>query len=376
MKNFVLIDHEPWTLRRKQLFYDLFKNAGLELTVLDLSQWLYNGLHNPDELLDVPYLTKIHNKQEFEVALSQLNPNQTIIVEEVFRIWQNRHVFNILAQRGFDCIKIELFGNTGLEESLFERLKSLKISQVFPIIKTKIETLKFQLYMKRKHIKPISNILSSNIFNRTIEFNHPDYDDYKFSEHQKLVEPPYIVFCDNYFPFHTDLKFFFNNKNLPDGKKYQATMKSYFDFLESKYKMPVVIAAHPKSAYKDGTFGKRPIIKYHTDDLIFYSSMVTLHMCNTISYVLLGDKPLAFIATDEYLRFPDSMKRRFYNLAVNKLGLNIYNLDKTNFEKIIFKKINSDLRKNYIYNYLTSIQTENRPNYVSLNNFAKSLNPT
>ena len=52
-------------------------------------------------------------------------------------------------------------------------------------------------------------------------------------------------------------------------------MRRYFDYLEEKYGMPVVIAAHPKSDYSGGEFGNRSIIKYKTDDLVFNARMVT-----------------------------------------------------------------------------------------------------
>lgn len=226
------------------------------------------------------------------------------------------------------------------------------------MIRGKCESLLLESYNSFNRIKGPSEIYSSSVFNQTKPLNHPDYEEYKFKPHRNIIGGDYIVFCDDYFPYHTDNIYFFNVKELPDGEKYHKTMIEYFDSLEQKYGIPVVIAAHPKSDYKSGTFGNRKIIKYHTADLTYNAAMVTLHLCNSISYSILANKPVAFITTDDYYLLPN-VKHNFKNLAENTLNLRIYNLDHCDMDDIEFKRIDSTIRENYIYNYLTSKQTEN-----------------
>lgn len=362
MKKFILLDHEPWTIRRKQLFYDLFAKAGIKLHVWDLSQWLYPGLSNPDELENTEYLTKVTDENEFVKLLNKETPEKIIFVEEVFRSWANRRIFKHISDLGFDTIKIELYGNTELRQSLIHKIKFINLKNLPKILKWRICAIETKLYNKINKIKQPVRLFSSNGNRyRTDAINHPDYESYKFRNHENIIEGDYIVFCDNYFPFHSDLTHFYKFKRLPDGKKYQKTMTRYFDYLEERYKMPVVIAAHPKSDYEGCEFGSRRIIKYRTDDLVYHSKMVTLHVCNSISYSILGDKPVAFVATSDYLKL-GHIRKTLDLLALETLGLTYSNLDEIDLNKITFKKIDGNLRKNYINSYLTSPATSELTN--------------
>lgn len=372
MKDFILIDHEPWTRARKERFYVMFEEAGIELKVLDLSQWLYPGFENPDILPDESYLTKIHSCEEFSDYLSRRNPEKTIIIEECFRNWHTKDVFKILSDFGFKTIKIELYGNTVIKERFSNKIKNMTFSQFFNAVKDKLQGLRLMRYYKRHGIKGPSELLSSNQFNRTLPFNHPDYEKIHFCGEKEIVDRPYIVFSDEYFPYHSDLKYLMKDKRKYSGEKYQMIMTRFFDYLEGKYKMPVIIAAHPKSEYKGNEFGNRQIIKYKTDNLIRYASMATLHICNTISFSLLKDIPIALVATDEYLKVK-YFKRILVNLSHNLLGLDYYNLDHVDFDKIEFRKVDKDKREDYIYSYLTSKETENKRNTELLREYLDKI---
>lgn len=368
MKEFILIDHEPWTLRRKQLFYDLFEAAGISLEVWDLSQWLYPGLKNPEEIAQASYLHKIGTEYEFVDLLRHKTPSNTIFVEEIFHQWQNRNIFKHLSKYGFYTIKIELYGNTIIQQSLWDKILNLKLNQLPKMIVGKINSIKFKMFNRINGIDDCPTLLfSSNAFMpHTNGFNHPDYEKLMFNEVPRIIENDYIVFCDIYSPYHSDLTYFLGLKKFPDGKKYQERMRTYFDFLEEKYNIPVVIAAHPKSNYKGGEFGNRKIIKYHTDSLVKYSKMVTMHICNTISYAILCNKPIAYVVTDDYLSLPNIQRQ--LKVLVNKiLGLDYYNIDDAGFEsKFSFAPVDSDKRNKYIYSYLTSKETAKIPNSQTL----------
>lgn len=373
MKEFILIDHEPWTKTRKELFYDMFKKAGVGLHVLDLSPWLYPGFENPDMLPDEPYLTKIYSDEEFSEYLSKKDPAKTIVVEECFRNWHTKEVFKILADLDFKTIKVELYGNTVVKESLRNKLRYMTPVRLLNALKDKREGFKLNRYYKNNNIETgPSEIISSNKLNRTKPFNHPDYERFRFDNKETLLGEKYIVFCDIYFPFHTDIQYFIKDKGQYSGEHYHTTMKRYFDYLEAKYKMPVVIAAHPKSDYKGDEFGNRKIIKYETDNLVKNASMATLHLCNAISFAILKDIPIALIGTADYFRIPD-IKRGLYNLSKNILGLDYYNLDHVDFGKIEFRKVDKDRREDYIYSYLTSKETEDKLNADTLREYLSDM---
>lgn len=372
MKKYILIDHEPWTVRRKELFLDLFNEAGIKLEVWDLSQWLHPGLQMSDEI-NGDYLTKVKSKKEFSLLLKSENPNSTILVEEIIKVWKNRKIYRLISDFGFDTLKIDQYGNGSVINSLRAKLANLTFSSLPGIIKRKFLGESLNLYDRIFQVKKPIRVFSSNKFvNRTDSFNHPDYERFRFMPHSKVVEGRYIVFCDTFFPYHPDLRHYYNLKNLPDGKKYQESMKCYFDFLESKYGIPVIIAAHPKADYMGNEFGSRRIIKYQTDNLIAHSDMVTLHICNSISYSILFDKPIAYVGTADYLKM-DNVKRLFPILANQTLGLEIYNIDKVDYSSIQFKKVDPELRRNYILNYLTSNSTKDLPNAENLKGVLANL---
>lgn len=368
MKKFILIDHEPWTIRRKQLFYDLFEKAGLHLEVWDISQWLYSGMNNPDTIEKAPYLHKINSISYFSTLLNNVDASDTIFIEEIFRVWKNRDVFRLLAEKGFKTVKIELYGNTCIKEPILHKIAHIDIKELTGILKNKFESFRYKLYNKQYRIpsKPYILFSSNSCSFYTHNFNHPDYERFRFEDEPRIIEEDYIVFCDIYFPYHPDLKYFWRVDNLPEGDKYHQLMKSYFDYLEDKFKLPVVIAAHPKADYKGNEFGNRRIIKYKTDSLVKYSKMVTMHICNTISYAILGDKPIAYIVTNDYLALPKIQRK--LDILVNKtLGLRYYNIEYPNYkDELKFEKIDKVRRAKYILDYLTSEETENIPNYKTL----------
>lgn len=373
MKKFILLDHEPWTLSRKQLFFDLFEKAGIQLEVWDLSQWLHSGLHNPDEIEKASYLSKFSCLKDFENHVAKLDCANTIVVEEVYRNWPNRQVFRILSKYKIPTIKIDLYANSTIPSSWMSRIKRISISSIFTIIKNRSKIIMFELYKSIYGIMPPIRYFSSNSNSgRTTAINHPDYEKFKFYPEPKLIEDKYIVFCDIYFPYHPDLVYFYRLKKIPNGKRYQQTLINFFDYLEEKYKMPVVVASHPKANYVGNEFGKRRIIKYKTDNLVAGASMVILHLCNTISYALLNDKPVAFIATNEYLSI-DHIRRFFPRLATETFDQKIFNLDIEDWDKIKFKRANRDTRTSYIYNYLTSPSTEDVENSQILFNELSKL---
>lgn len=357
MKKFILIDHEPWTLRRKELFYDLFEKAGIPLVVWDLSNWLYPGLHDSDEICEVDYMTKVYSEEQFKYLLKSEDSNKVIIVEEVFRNWDNRKVYKNLYRLGFNTIKIELYGNTVLKQNFISKIRSLNIKDLPRLIRLKYQSYLYKIYSKLYRIKkPIKLFSSNGIRWRTDCINHPDFENNKLLSHRDNLKEEYIVFCDIYFPYHPDLVHFFKVKSLPNAEHYQKSLRSFFDYIESKYNLPIIVAAHPKADYKGGEFGNREIIKYQTALLIKNANKVILHHCNSVSYAVLNDKPMVFIGTEEYLNLQNT-EMCLKLLATTTLGLPYYNIDKQSYSQIEFLKVSSEIREKYIHTYLTTPKT-------------------
>lgn len=369
MKKFILIDHEPFTKRRKELFYiEELINRGIDVEVWDISQYCFPTITIADTLQNEVYVTKISTLKELEVKLQSTPVFRSVFFLEFFRNWNNRELFRLLSDYSCYTIRMDLFANTYLKRSLFRRVKISLSKPLLSVVRNRFNAVRFTLYKKYYHVRFDQEYLSSSaIVPRTRSINHPDYEKYKFMPHERIVMGNYIVFCDIFFPLHPDFAYFYR-LHLSDGKHYQSVMCRFFDTLEEKYKMPVIIAAHPKADYKGYEFGGRKIIKYHTVDLVYFSQGVVLHNCNSISFSILANKPILFISTDEYESVFGGNIFEGLKLLASTLGKEVYNIEWEIESDMELTQVDDELRERYIYSYLTSKETENKKNIDQLCN--------
>lgn len=195
---------------------------------------------------------------------------------------------------------------------------------------------------------------------KTISINYFDYDDYLSvrTEDTKVIEGKYCVFLDDYLPFHPDFKML-NKKTLEPGKYFKA-LNSFFDFLEDKYELEVVIAAHPKSNYSKDRFRSRKVVKYLTNELVKNCDFAIAHATTSISFPILYKKSIVFIYTNEYkeLYLEDHMQLLFHWTSL--LNASLYNIDSLSGLEFRIPNVNFDKYEAYKYNYLTSAETEHK----------------
>ena len=373
MKNIVLIDHEPYSARRRDLFMvEDFINLGYKFEIWSISEYLFKGKYKVTDRLTVDYLRNVCSLNELETLIKYVDISNTVFIVECHNIWDNRKIYKLLSDYNCYTIKIDFYANSTIKKN-----KALKIKQFFSIrcgkiIKSKVKAFSFLLYKKYFKIKGYKKILSSSdIVKRTDKINHPDYEKFRFHNVDSIIKSEYIVFCDNFFPFHPDLINLLKYKKVPDGKSYQQTLSRFFDYLESVYKMPVIIAAHPKATYKGNEFGNRKIIRNQTVNLVKNCKMIVQHSSNSISYAILANKPIAFISTNDFEAFPQL--NHFLHTLAYSLGHNVYNLDKVPFEKVNLLPIENNYRQKYIYTYLTSPETENKRNWDIIREIIENL---
>lgn len=376
-KNIILIDHEPYSIRRKKLFYiDELISIGYNIIVWDISQFIFPGMKVTDEITE-SYLKKLYTLKDLDKSLNNTNIDDTIFFVECVNNWRTRKVFLLLSKYNCVTIRMDMYANTIIKECLTQKLKRFLSDSLFKIIRGKILLIAKKIYNKYHHINfPCYYLSSSAITNRTHKLNHPDYEQYKFLPHHSVVKGEYIVFLDTYFPYHPDLKHFyqFNSNDIAAcAKRYHDSLNNLFSFLEEKYKKPVIIAAHPKSEYTGKEFEGRKIIKYQTNNLVTNSSLVIMQTSNSISYVALANKPIIFIQTDASNQIP---RYKYATQALAQLfNKNTYNIDKmkNNFFEIDCSLLDDDKRQSYIYTYLTSKETENCKNIDIIKSFLKQL---
>lgn len=135
-------------------------------------------------------------------------------------------------------------------------------------------------------------------------------------------ENKHIVFLDEYEPFHPDFDRLGVKKISP--LEYFESLNSFFHLLENRYRVSVVIAAHPAAdltTYSD-YFRGRKVFKSQTASLVRDSVGVVGHTSTAIQFAFLYKKPACFVITNE-------MSRGFREpiiAAYKKYGFHFYNI--------------------------------------------------
>lgn len=364
MKKLVIITHEPLTRNLKRIFYiEEYRAAGFNVSIWDISAIANKGLKLNDQVEDEAIII-VDNLNQMDSLLNSNDNKNTIYIPQVPYSWKNREIIKLLSDHQAYCIQIEYYANAYTKTTLKEKLlKLLQFERYAELAKIKIEQKAYKIFCSKHNINiPQQNFTSLALDKTATSYiNHPDYESYLdiLQKQQNTERKPFIVFIDNYFPLHPDLLFHHGLK-LGGADKYQQSLRNLFDYLENKYKMPVIIAAHPKAEYSPETFGNREIKKYMTADLVLNSSYVVQHTSNSISYAILANQPLALITTNGYNKVKHLVKdlRKLARIT----DLKIFNTDKDKYQNFEFRQIQDKVRQDYIETYLHREELDNSRN--------------
>ena len=356
MKRLVIIEHEPLTPRLSTIWnVNELRQSGVDLEYWDMSQLIYPERVIPG-VLSGEYIHQITSFAQFTEELDRLDLNEVIFVLEIFPVWENRKIIKALQDRGARCIKIDLYANTTLPQTKKEKIKNFFRKGFFH---RSLRKLQWSLYSKQfLHQIYEFTVSSSKAVSPRYLIHHPDYEAY-IRDAQPILTDPYILFVDVFYPLHPDHSFApLVTAEWVNG--YRSLMMSFFDYLEKKYGLPVVIAAHPKARYTGDEFGDRKILSGKSGNLIRHASIVISHESNSLSYISLADKPVAFV-------YPDTYKRHMASLNyITKLaalcGKEAYNLNETRFEDIVIERIPDKIRKHYVDSFITSAEAGDMTN--------------
>lgn len=357
MKSLIIIEHEPLTVRLKNIWnIDALKERGVHVEYWNLSRLIFPDVDIPMQV-DDSCLKHIDKLEEFEKELSNVDVSNTVFVTEFYFNWNNRKIVLLLKKYQCYCVKLDLYANTNLPISFADKVK-YRLHAI--TLKHLINKIRLVYFYKANSIKKYDKVLSSSSYiNPDIYINHPDYELYrKIEGPQSYLTNPYILFVDTYYPLHPDIMII--SGKTADVKPYRKLMNDFFNFLENKFSKEVVIAAHPKAQYDGNEFGGRKIFWGKTAELIKGADQVFMHGSNSLSFITLADKPFAIVYPDSFKIFP-YMYKQVLNLA-KYCHKKAYNLDLCDWGEIEFLKWDKELREKYIYGFLTSRVTENRWN--------------
>ena len=195
--------------------------------------------------------------------------------------------------------------------------------------------------------------------------NHPDYEKYlqiRDSKEGRLVEGKYIVYVDQYFLFHPTVELDNPGVDFESLRKtYYQSLNRFFDVIEQKYDVRVVIAAHPVANYQENLFNGREVIYFKTAELIRDCEAVCLHNSCSISFAILFDKPICIIHNNQHDAVPE-MKQ--LTLSYSKLfHLPLVNMDEPGGADI-FTRLQPNVRDGFIKTfYDVSMKKTNKELY-------------
>lgn len=206
-----------------------------------------------------------------------------------------------------------------------------------------------------------------------------DYDHYlSMKDFPVLQDTRMGVFVDQYLPFHPDAVYIEGTLVETTSEEYYPPLRNFFDFLEQKFKVRIVIAAHPRSKYEGhhDLFGQREIIRGKTAELIRQSGFVLLHNSIAINYAILFKKPVIFITTDE---IDDSFKHPCaegpsVEWLASFFGKKVHNVN--NKIEIDFAKemlIDKEAYLSYKNSYIKKENSQERPYWEVVSDYIKTL---
>lgn len=216
---------------------------------------------------------------------------------------------------------------------------------------------------------------------KAFRVNSPDYDQYLsisqtaneklFKDYPMLRKNAYIVYLDNYFPYHCEL--FVKEKDWQKDNKeraqhYYNKLNTFFSQLEEKYKMPIVIAAHPTANYSENQYNGRISICYRTAELVMDCYGVVTTSSVSFSFAVLFRKPL-ILFTSEELAESLFMSERISDIS-EMLGLPIHRLENID---LCFDTPHRWKRDKYIRNFMCGKETAHRHNVDLLRDALQSI---
>lgn len=204
--------------------------------------------------------------------------------------------------------------------------------------------------------------------------NHPDVETYYNYINVARVNDlrnKYIVYIDQFFPFHPDIKEHFPHLNVERlANDFYNSLNNFFERVEKKYQCRIIIATHPLSNFQTNPYGDREMVSNKTVELIGESIGVLMHSSNALSYAMLFRKPVLMLINQqtEEIDF-------FNNPIVNtsrRFSIPIVNIDKE--QDITILPLKEKSYNDYIHTYFGEISPNQYiPNKVLIVKYLKQV---
>lgn len=247
------------------------------------------------------------------------------------------------------------------------------INKIF--YKVKINILKiflkfFNLDSEYIFLSGKKNLNKNNLIkNKKIIKGHSwDFSQILSRKSKRIFKSKYAVYLDAPGPKFLSDSFLFKEKFFETSNHTYPLLNKFFDHVEKKLKLNIVVAPHPKTKIRDKSnlFGKRRVISDHTKDLIKYSSFVITRNSTAVAYACYYKKPIILFYTNQTLKTESQESTEYLAMSLKLKAINLDNFKGYSLMEIL--KFNKNKYKNYLYNYCT-FKNFKVPNYKIWSNF-------
>lgn len=376
IKKVVYIGYQPLTVKIKEDFYmENLRNEDFEVEYWDLTDIYFKNILK-DELGE-KFIIKVNSFKQLKNCLSKQNIESTLFISNITFEYRVLKLYRLLSK--YNCRtsffargSIPSFSEDESMRNLFKTIKKIfQVKLALCYLGNKYSELlkKFGVVKKYEVVFQAgdagiysigygSQIESAKSY--IVNVNSFDFDKFKENENAfRVIDNKYCVYLDEYLPYHPDFEMF--NIKTVDPSNFYEKLNNYFDLIEKKYNVEILIAAHPKAEkYKKiNPFNNRKIFFNRSAQLTKHSEFVIMHCSTSVSFAVLNNKPIISLTSDD-LKFVmpnyDGIIKRFSD----SLDTCLINIDNVKNEENFVNDINSVKYDAYKYKYLTSKDSENR----------------
>jgi hypothetical protein len=364
ISNLIIIVSAPFGEREyKRYGIDVIKRNNLNVFVWNLSPILYPDVHKNMQL---PYpikwenLIDIHDIDQFIQELRNFKANNSFIYTTILFNLSTFNVYKAISKSKIPYCVTSLnsqpsFGSEYLG-TLANRLLNITPKK---ILSKFISQIPFKI-LGLRHASMVEVMTNKSRFKRPdvskttrIIYTHSsDYDRYTEANFRNEVIPKYIVYLDNFLPFHPD-SLYTEEVNPVTADLYHESLNKFFEELELITSVKVIIAAHPKSNYSElfNPFNGRKIVWGKTVELVRNSEIVVLNFSTSINFAILYCKAVVFFTTNELQNV--SLYRKHIEGMASLFEKKAFNIDKKiGIDKIELYKVNYKLYNEYKNSYI------------------------
>lgn len=267
--------------------------------------------------------------------------------------------------------------DSGKHIGIFDKLSNMVYSgsYVMAIKRMAIYALKHTIFvkhadivMKSSNLARVFTVTSKNV--RIVNSNSGDYQNALTilkNETKSIVEGKYIVFLDQYTPFHND--YVLLGLKRPSEQEYFDLLLPFFDSIEKKTGLKVIISAHPSAlGYKDHDyFSGRPVFYNSTAILVKHAEAVITHNTTSVSFPVVYNKPIIYTVMDNMCDYDINMAKKLSQATNSPL----YTIPKDDFVGI--PSVSQEAYSKYVRDYLSLLDGEQVSNFDVISSIINSL---